>query len=79
MTRQPILRTRHTPKALQKWAAASLLAIAAALQPGLSVAQTSADAKVLNLYSARHYQTDEQLYADFTSQTGIRINRIEAG
>jgi iron(III) transport system substrate-binding protein len=38
-----------------------------------------ADEKVLNLYSARHYQTDEALYADFTRQTGIRINRIEAG
>ena len=35
--------------------------------------------KVLNLYSARHYQTDEALYADFTKQTGIRINRIELG
>lgn len=37
------------------------------------------EAGVLNLYSARHYQTDEQLYSDFTAQTGIRINRIEAG
>jgi len=36
-----------------------------------------AQEKVLNLYSARHYQTDEALYADFTKQTGIRINRIE--
>ena len=36
----------------------------------------AADA-VLNLYSARHYQTDEALYADFTKQTGIKINRIE--
>ena len=25
-----------------------------------------ADEKVLNLYSARHYQTDEALYANFT-------------
>jgi len=33
---------------------------------------------VLNLYSARHYQTDEALYANFTKQTGIKINRIEA-
>jgi iron(III) transport system substrate-binding protein len=32
----------------------------------------------LNLYSARHYQTDEQLYSNFTKQTGIKINRIEA-
>jgi iron(III) transport system substrate-binding protein len=37
------------------------------------------DSKVLNLYSSRHYQTDEALYANFTKQTGIRINRIEAG
>jgi iron(III) transport system substrate-binding protein len=35
--------------------------------------------KVLNLYSSRHYQTDEALYAGFTRQTGIRINRIEGG
>jgi iron(III) transport system substrate-binding protein len=35
--------------------------------------------RVLNLYSARHYQTDEALYSNFTKQTGIRINRIEAG
>ena len=34
--------------------------------------------QVLNLYSARHYQTDEALYANFTKQTGIKINRIEA-
>lgn len=38
-----------------------------------------AQEKLLNLYSARHYQTDEALYADFTKQTGIRINRIELG
>ena len=33
--------------------------------------------QVLNLYSARHYQTDEALYSDFTKATGIKINRIE--
>lgn len=31
----------------------------------------------LNLYSSRHYDTDERLYSDFTEMTGIRINRIE--
>nr|WP_260851670.1 extracellular solute-binding protein [Denitromonas ohlonensis] len=36
-----------------------------------------AEEAVLNLYSARHYQTDEALYEGFTRQTGIRINRIE--
>ena len=33
--------------------------------------------QVLNVYSARHYQTDEALYTGFTEQTGIEINRIE--
>lgn len=37
----------------------------------------SAEDKILNIYSARHYQTDEQLYSAFTKSTGIRINRIE--
>lgn len=32
---------------------------------------------VLNLYSSRHYDTDERLYSDFEEQTGITINRIE--
>ena len=34
-------------------------------------------AEELNLYSARHYQTDEALYENFTKQTGIKINRLE--
>lgn len=38
----------------------------------------SAQEQVLNLYSARHYQTDEALYADFTKATGIKINRVDA-
>lgn len=37
----------------------------------------AAEERVLNLYSARHYQADEALYGEFTRQTGIRINRIE--
>ena len=36
------------------------------------------DNKVLNLYSARHYQTDEALYDNFTKTTGIKINRVDA-
>jgi iron(III) transport system substrate-binding protein len=34
--------------------------------------------KVVNVYSGRHYQTDEALYAGFTKATGIKVNRIEA-
>ncbi|WP_164660883.1 Fe(3+) ABC transporter substrate-binding protein [Tropicibacter sp. Alg240-R139] len=31
----------------------------------------------VNLYSSRHYDTDERLYSDFEEATGITINRIE--
>jgi iron(III) transport system substrate-binding protein len=37
-----------------------------------------ADAGEVNLYSSRHYDTDLALYSDFTKQTGIKVNRIEA-
>ncbi len=50
------------------------LAAACAVLPAFA-----ADEPVLNLYSARHYQTDEALYDNFTKATGIKINRIEAG
>jgi len=55
---------------LKTIAATSLLAFAAVA--------TGAEEPVLNLYSSRHYQTDDALYDNFTKQTGIRINRIEA-
>lgn len=32
---------------------------------------------VVNLYSSRHYDTDERLYSDFEEATGITINRLE--
>ena len=54
-----------------------LATLLAALLGTLLAANASAEEKVLNLYSARHYQTDEALYANFTKQTGIKINRIE--
>lgn len=43
-----------------------------------AVAPVQAQDKVLNIYSSRHYQTDEALYANFTKQSGIKVNRIEA-
>lgn len=53
--------------------AAAVAAICGAALPA------AAQENILNLYSSRHYQTDESLYTNFTKQTGIRINRIEAG
>lgn len=43
-------------------------------QPAPSVAQQN----VINLYSARHYDTDNALYESFTKKTGIKINLVEA-
>ncbi len=54
-----------------------LIHILAAFGFGAMLQPAGAQEKVLNLYSARHYQTDEALYSNFTRQTGIRINRIE--
>ncbi|MGH2414227.1 MAG: Fe(3+) ABC transporter substrate-binding protein, partial [Microcystaceae cyanobacterium] len=31
----------------------------------------------LNLYSSRHYNTDKDLYASFTKETGIKVNLVE--
>lgn len=39
---------------------------------------TMAQEQVLNIYSARHYATDEALYANFTKATGIKLNRVDA-
>lgn len=54
--------------------------LAGLLAATLTLAHPAAQAEeqVLNLYSARHYQTDEALYRNFTQATGIKINRIEA-
>jgi iron(III) transport system substrate-binding protein len=43
-----------------------------------AAAGASAQEQVLNLYSARHYSTDEALYANFTKATGIKVNRVDA-
>jgi len=45
---------------------------------GLFSATALANEQVINLYSARHYPTDEALYSDFTKATGIKINRVDS-
>jgi iron(III) transport system substrate-binding protein len=51
------------------------ITLAAIAPVSLAIAQE----KVLNLYTSRHYQTDEALYTNFTRLTGYKVNRIEAG
>jgi iron(III) transport system substrate-binding protein len=40
---------------------------------------SASGSKEVNVYSARHYQTDEDLFTRFTEETGIRVNLIKAG
>ena len=49
-----------------------------ALTAGLFSPSVLGNEQVLNLYSARHYPTDEALYSDFTKATGIKINRVDS-
>lgn len=55
------------------------LRLVAVLLAGTWSVTTAAQENLLNLYSSRHYQTDEALYANFSKTTGIKLNRIEAG
>ncbi len=49
-----------------------------ALTSWTQVAHAQTSAPSINIYSARHYPTDEALYSDFTKSTGIKINRVDA-
>ena len=49
-----------------------------AIGTGLFVSRRSEASATLNLYSARHYNTDEALYGNFADMTGVKINRIDA-
>ena len=70
-------------------AAIAGLALAGVVGCEVPVAKTSGDgtlattpkevaaSKEVNLYSSRHYESDDALYKGFTEQTGIRVNLIE--
>lgn len=53
------------------------LALSALSTLAILLGSVHAEERILNIYSARHYQTDEALYGGFTKKTGIKINRIE--
>jgi iron(III) transport system substrate-binding protein len=53
--------------------------LAAALALAVFALSATAQENVVNIYSSRHYKTDEALYEGFTKQTGIKVNRIEGG
>jgi iron(III) transport system substrate-binding protein len=49
-----------------------------ALSTWLAGSSAAAQPATLNVYSARHYPSDEVLYQGFTQATGIRVQRVEA-
>ena len=53
------------------------LLVFTALSTLVTGAYAESHAGDVNLYSSRHYDTDERLYSDFTELTGITVNRIE--
>ena len=71
------MKHRTLPRTLARSATHLTLALTAATAMSVH-AQAQAQDKVINIYSARHYQTDEVMYDTFTKTTGIRINRVDA-
>lgn len=67
------LRLRRAFGAAVLWSLAASIVLMGTPQPA------EAQNKALNVYSARHYQSDNELYAEFTKQTGIRVHQIQAG
>jgi iron(III) transport system substrate-binding protein len=53
--------------------------VAPAPEPAAVADAAPAQSREVNVYSSRHYDTDDQIYAAFTGQTGIRVNIIEGG
>jgi iron(III) transport system substrate-binding protein len=56
---------------IQRWLCGAFVA--------LLLAPCASTAAEINVYSARHYDTDFALYDTFTEQTGIEVNLIEGG
>ncbi|MEP2828811.1 Fe(3+) ABC transporter substrate-binding protein [Parvibaculum sp.] len=57
-----------------------LLTAVLILASGLAAAAgAKAETQEVNIYSARHYDTDLELYDRFTEETGISVNLIEGG
>ena len=70
-----LIPCRPAPRRAPAARAFAAVLLAAATLGG---APARAQEAVLNLYSARHYPTDEALYSGFTKATGIRIQRVDA-
>jgi iron(III) transport system substrate-binding protein len=57
--------------------AAPIAGVLAAVLVSAAAVLPAAAAEQVNIYSSRHYDTDQRLYDEFTKETGIEVNRIE--
>jgi iron(III) transport system substrate-binding protein len=53
--------------------------LAPAAEPASVADAAAAQNREVNVYSSRHYDTDDQIFRAFTAETGIRVNIIQAG
>lgn len=59
--------------------ALSLILGGCAAKPEVTPQKEVADSnsKIVNLYTDRHYESDEKLYEEFTKETGIKVNVVK--
>ncbi|ALS77989.1 MULTISPECIES: Fe(3+) ABC transporter substrate-binding protein [Planococcus] len=48
-----------------------------ASEPATDAPEETAESKEVNLYTARHYDVDDELYKKFEEETGIKVNLIK--
>jgi len=77
----PSLRSLRQPESLGALALLAVSATGAAITAlGLESTQAPAQAQSqeIGVYSGRHYNTDKELYRQFTARTGIKVKLLEA-
>src|SRR5690606_29572982 len=55
-----------------------LLLVAAITTSFLSCGDATSDKNVVNIYTHRHYKADDKLFSQFTEETGIKVNIVNA-
>jgi iron(III) transport system substrate-binding protein len=63
---------------MQRWWAGGLAAAVLSAGGCRADGGAAAEGGVVNVYSHRHYEVDQQLYDRFTAETGIRVNAVTA-
>lgn len=71
------MKCNSTKRDSMKRSAITKALLRAAVAVMLGGAAVLAAADQVNVYSARHYDSDEALYAEFTRETGIQVNLLQ--